>query len=40
MFPGRFIDVHEALKCVDIFLSTKFEAGRHEKRLEMINKDK
>ena len=40
VFPGRFIDVHEALKCVDIFLSTKFEAGRHEKRLEMINKDK
>ena len=38
VLPGRFIDVQEALKCVDIFLSTKFEAGRHKKRLNMISK--
>ena len=38
VLPGRFIDVHEAIKCVDIFLSTKFEAGRHKKRLNMISK--
>ena len=37
VLPGRFIDVHEAIKCVDIFLSTKFEAGRHKKRLNMIS---
>ena len=37
VLPGRFIDVHEALKCVDIFLSTEFEEGRHKKRIDMIN---
>jgi len=37
VFPGRFIDVQEALKCVDIFLSTDFEAGRHKKRIDMIS---
>ena len=36
VLPGRFIDIQEALKCVDIFLSTKFEAGRHKKRIEKI----
>ena len=25
VLPGRFIDVHEALKCVDIFLSTELQ---------------
>ena len=39
ILPGRFIDVQEALKCVDIFLTTNFEEGRHKKRIEMINKD-
>ena len=39
VLPGRFIDIQEALKCVDIFLSTKFEEGRHKKRIEMINTD-
>ena len=39
VLPGRFIDVQEALKCVDIFLTTNFEEGRHKKRIEMINKD-
>ena len=38
VLPGRFIDIQEALKCVDIFLSTKFEAGRHKKRIDMISK--
>ena len=37
VLPGRFIDVQEALKCVDIFLSTDFEAGRHKKRIDMIS---
>ncbi len=37
VLPGRFIDVQEALKCVDIFLSTDFEAGRHKKRVDMIS---
>ena len=37
VLPGRFIDIQEALKCVDIFLSTDFEAGRHKKRVDMIS---
>ena len=36
VLPGRFIDIHEAIKCVDNFLKTKFESGRHQKRIEKI----
>jgi len=36
VLPGRFIDIHEAIKCVDKFLKTNFEAGRHQKRIEKI----
>ena len=39
VLPGRFIDIQEALKCVDIFLSTKFEEGRHKNRIKKISKD-
>ena len=38
VLPGRFIDVQVALKCVDIFLSTNFESGRHKKRIDKLNK--
>lgn len=38
VLPGRFIDVQKALKCVDNFLSTNFEAGRHLNRVEKLNK--
>ena len=34
--PGRFINYDEALRCVDVFLSTEFEGGRHQKRVEKI----
>ena len=34
VLPGRFIDVQEAIKCVDNFLETDFESGRHKKRIE------
>lgn len=34
--PGRFISEEEALKAVDVFLATKFEGGRHQKRVEKI----
>lgn len=34
--PGRFIDYDEAYKAVKIFLSTDFEGGRHERRVEKI----
>ncbi len=31
---GRLIDEETALKCVDVFLSTDFEGGRHRRRVE------
>ena len=39
VLPGRFIDVQVALKCVDNFLSTNFESGRHKKRIDKLNKN-
>ena len=38
VLPGRFIDVQIALKCVDNFLSTDFENGRHKQRIDKLNK--
>jgi len=34
--PARFIEESEAIKCADIFLSTPFEGGRHEGRVQKI----
>jgi ribose 5-phosphate isomerase B len=34
--PARFISVEDALKCVDKFLNTEFEGGRHENRVKKI----
>ena len=36
VLPGRFIKINEAKKCVQAFLSTKFESGRHKKRINKI----
>lgn len=38
VLPGRFIDVQEALKCVDNFIGTDFEGGRHQGRINKLNK--
>lgn len=35
--PARFISKEEAINCVTVFLSEKFEGGRHQLRLEKIN---
>lgn len=35
--PSRFISLSDAIKFVDVFLSTKFEGGRHERRVEKIS---
>ena len=35
--PARFIEEAEAKKCVDVFLSTPFEGGRHEGRVKKID---
>lgn len=34
--PGRFIDVEEAKRTVNIFIETHFEGGRHQKRINKI----
>ncbi len=34
VLPARYITISEALKCVDVFLSEKFEGGRHQERIE------
>jgi ribose 5-phosphate isomerase B len=34
--PGRYIKEEEAFKCVDIFLKTPFEGGRHMERVKKI----
>lgn len=34
--PARFISEEEALKIVDVFISTEFEGGRHQRRVDKI----
>lgn len=34
--PGRFIKPEEAKRCVDTFLDTPFEGGRHQRRIDKI----
>ena len=36
VMPGRFIDEATAKKCVDTFLDTAFEGGRHQRRIDAI----
>lgn len=35
--PARYISVDEAKKCVDAFVTEKFEGGRHQDRVLKIN---
>jgi ribose 5-phosphate isomerase B len=37
-FGARVIDEEMAYKIVDIWLETEYEAGRHQKRVEMLDK--
>lgn len=39
VLPARFIDLDTALKCVDTFLTTPFEGGRHQRRIDKIPLD-
>ena len=34
---GRMISLETALDCINIFLSTNFEGGRHERRVEKLS---
>tara|TARA_B100000768_G_C11085657_1_gene292751 strand:- start:225 stop:653 length:429 start_codon:yes stop_codon:yes gene_type:complete len=36
--PARFLTIKEALEIVDVFLKTDFEGGRHERRVNKIDK--
>ena len=36
--PARFLAKKEAIEMVEIFLNTDFEGGRHERRVDKINK--
>ena len=36
VLPGRFMDEEEAIKSVKTFIETKFEAGRHQTRIDKI----
>ena len=36
--PARFIDEEEALACVRAFITETFEGGRHQNRVDKINK--
>ncbi len=38
VLPGRFIFFDEAKKIVDTWLTTKFDGGRHQRRLNKIKK--
>ncbi|MFC4267939.1 ribose 5-phosphate isomerase B [Polaribacter marinivivus] len=35
--PARFVSLQQALSFVDVFLSTEFEGGRHENRVNKIS---
>ncbi len=35
--PSRFIEINLAIKCIQVFLATEFEGGRHERRVNKIN---
>lgn len=37
VLPARYISKEEAFKCVDAFLTEKFEGGRHQARVDKID---
>lgn len=38
-FGARFISLEDAIRRVNIFLTTRFEGGRHQVRVEMLDED-
>ena len=36
VIPGRFMEVEEAINCIQTFIETQFEEGRHKQRIEKI----
>jgi len=36
--PGRFVSAEEAIRIVEAFLTTSYEGGRHQRRVDMLSK--
>ena len=36
VLPGKFMNIHEAIKCVENFLTTSFKSGRHQNRINKL----
>ncbi len=34
--PARFLSIKKTIEIIDVFLTTEFEGGRHQKRIEKI----
>jgi len=37
ILPGRFMKIQDVLKCIDLFLTTKFSGGRHQNRINKLS---
>ena len=37
ILPGRFMKIQDVLKCIDLFLATKFAGGRHQNRINKLS---
>ena len=37
ILPGRFMKIQDVLKCIDLFLTTKFAGGRHQNRINKLS---
>ena len=36
VLPGKFMNIHDAIKCVENFLATSFKSGRHQNRINKL----
>ena len=37
VLPGRFMNIEVSLQCVNNFINSKFEGGRHQKRIDKLS---
>ena len=37
VLPGRFMNLQDILKCIENFLTTNFEGGRHQNRVNKLS---
>ena len=36
VLPGKFMNIQDAIKCVENFLTTSFKSGRHQNRINKL----